>query len=67
MQTRWPPLWPLLITLPLVAFLVWMFADMTRNQRLPNDAKYRWALLFLLLNVFAAGWYYLTEYRPRRR
>ena len=44
-----------------------MFADMTRNDRLPNDAKYRWAFLFLLLNVFAAGWYYMTEYRPRRR
>ena len=52
---------------PPVAFLVWMFADMTRNDRLPNDAKYRWAFLFLLLNVFAAGWYYTTEYRPRRR
>jgi uncharacterized membrane protein len=64
---QWPPLWPALIALPLFAFVVWMFYDMTRNDRLPSDAKARWALAFLLLNVFAAGLYYVNEYRPRRR
>jgi uncharacterized membrane protein len=64
-----PPLWPVLLILPLLAFLVWMAYDMTRNDRLSSDTKARWAVAFLLLNVFAAGLYYVSEYRqrPRRR
>jgi hypothetical protein len=58
---------PLLIVLPLVAFLVWMYRDMVRNDELPERDKESWTWMFLLLNVFGAGLYYINVYRFRRR
>lgn len=66
----------LLIILPLVAFWVWMFRDMTHNDYLPDNSaapltwpptsKYSWTLAFIVLNVFAACFYYVLEYRKRQ-
>jgi len=53
----------LCIVAPLIAFWIWMFRDMIRNDELTNTAKDYWALAFLFLNVFAAGLYYLNVYR----
>jgi len=64
---------PVIIVLPLLAFWLWMFWDMTNNQDLPNDpalqlrwppaTKLEWTLVFVILNVVAAGYYYFTEYK----
>ncbi len=68
---------PLLI-LPLLAFWLWMFWDMTGNNDLPRwmywdvtrydslpNRRLNWMLAFMFLNVFAAGIYYAVEYRNR--
>ena len=55
----------LLIILPLIAFWLWMFREMIDNDHLPGSAKETWTLTFLVLNVFAAVIYYVTEYRRR--
>jgi hypothetical protein len=56
---------PMIIGLPLIVFWFWMFRDMTNNDYLPSDARNNWTLAFIFLNVFAAFWYYLVEYRNR--
>jgi hypothetical protein len=40
--------------------------DLRKNDNLSDNEKKYWMLAFLLLNVFAAGLYYVTEYRKRR-
>jgi hypothetical protein len=57
------PLIPLALSLPLLAFWAWMAWHMTRNNRLTDSQKMTWALAFVFLNIFAAAWYYYTEYR----
>lgn len=57
---------PLLLVIPLLIFWAWMFRDMIRNANLPDSAKNAWTIAFLFLNVFAAVYYYATEYRNRR-
>ena len=52
---------PLLITVPLIVFWVWMFQDMMSNANLPNEIKNNWTIAFLFANVFAASYYYATE------
>lgn len=61
----WIQLIPMLIGLPLGIFWLWMFVDMTNNEYLSRDEKNNWFLMFILFNVFAAGWYYLQEYKDR--
>jgi hypothetical protein len=56
---------PMLISLPLIGFWLWMFRDLAKNDYLPANSKNNWMLAFILLNVFAAGWYYFVEYRNR--
>jgi hypothetical protein len=56
---------PMIIVLPLITFWFWMFKDMADNDYLSADEKNNWLLAFILMNVFAAGWYYLVEYRNR--
>ncbi len=53
------------LPVPLFAFWLWMFRDMTKNAYLSSESRYGWTLQFVFLNVFAAFWYYLVEYRPR--
>ena len=65
-----------ILLLPLIAFWIWMFRDMTRNASLPDNStrpltwppssKYNWTLAFIFLNVFAAAFYYALEYRKRQ-
>ena len=60
----------------LVAFWVWMFRDMMRNDALPERtpgplswppaSKYDWTIIFIVLSIFAAACYYAYEYRRRR-
>jgi hypothetical protein len=49
----------------LIAFWLWMFIDLANNDYLPSDSKNNWFLAFILLNVFAAAYYYFVEYRNR--
>jgi hypothetical protein len=64
-----------LAALPLVAFYLWMFDHMLKNERLgpaplavspAKDFKYNWTLDFLFLNLIAAAIYFATEYRESR-
>jgi hypothetical protein len=59
------PLSSLVIIIPLIVFWLWMFWAMTNNEELPVHSKYYWALAFLVGNVFAAAYYYVTVYRNR--
>ena len=65
---------PLIIVLPLLAFYLWMFSDMLSNDYLgppplvaspASGSKYNWTFDFILLNVFAAALYFVTEYRRK--
>jgi hypothetical protein len=56
---------PLIIILPLIVFWLWMFRDMINNDNLPSSSKDYWLLAFIFMNVFAAVFYYVTEYRKR--
>ncbi|MGZ6004745.1 MAG: hypothetical protein ACXWLH_01195 [Candidatus Saccharimonadales bacterium] len=58
--------------LPLIGFWAWMFRHMTKNLYLPKcpltitgnmDPRYDWTITFVFLNIFAAAYYYFTEYR----
>jgi hypothetical protein len=60
------PLSSLVIIIPLIVFWFWMFWAMTNNEALAGNSKYYWALAFLVGNVFAAVYYYVTVYRNRR-
>ncbi len=42
-----------------------MFRDMINNDNLPSSEKTYWMLAFLFMNVFAAVFYYVTQYRKR--
>jgi hypothetical protein len=63
------PLISLIFIVPLIAFWLWMFDDMLKNDRLPglvtNDARLDWMIAFILCNVFAAVVYYAIVYRQR--
>ena len=56
---------PLIISLPLIVFWLWMFWDMVNNDNLPGSTKDSWMLAFIFMNVFAAVFYYVNEYRKR--
>ncbi len=60
-----PQLIAAIIILPFLVFWLCMFGDMTKNEYLPDDTKYRWTLAFILLSIVAAFYYYYVEYRPR--
>ena len=64
----------LLIPFALLAFWAWMFSDMMNNENLPGcfvtvsrglDPRLDWTVVFIFLNVFAALYYYVNEYRVR--
>jgi hypothetical protein len=60
---------PLVALVPvtlLLVFWAWMFADMMRNSDLSPEERSTWTWLFLLLNVFAAAFYYATVHTRRR-
>ncbi|MDI1462239.1 hypothetical protein QEZ54_14815 [Catellatospora sp. KI3] len=59
------PLIAVALIVPVLAFWLWMFRDMLGNHRLFGQARNLWLLGFVFLNVFAAGLYYVSEYRDR--
>ncbi len=56
---------PLLVVLPLIVFWVWMFKDMLGNNDLLLLYRPYWIMAFILLNIPAAVFYYITVYRNR--
>lgn len=56
---------PMVAALILLSFWIWMFRDMAANDRFIVTSKYNWTLAFVFLNVFAAVYYYVYEYRNR--
>jgi hypothetical protein len=58
------PLVSLLFFVPLIAFYLWMFRDMTNNEVLSPDERYTWTMAFILLDIFAAGMYFM-QYKRR--
>lgn len=48
-----------------LAFWLWMAWDLTRNSSLSGREKVYWQLAFLFMNIFAAVFYYTTEYRRK--
>jgi len=66
----------LLVPLLLVVFWAWILRDMLLNNDIPSsapmifqwppEAKNQWILLFVILNVLAAIYYYSTEHKKRR-
>ena len=59
------PLISMIIVIPLLAFWLWMFWDMTNHDNLSSMCKPNWTLAFVFFNVFAAVYYYVYEYRNR--
>jgi hypothetical protein len=55
----------LVFILPMLAFYLWMFRDMAKNEYIPRESKSNWLLAFIFFNVFAAAVYYVNEYRNR--
>lgn len=55
----------LIIVLPLIVFWLWMAWDLGGNDDLPGNEKLYWQLAFIFMNVFAAVFYYVYEYRKR--
>jgi uncharacterized membrane protein (DUF4010 family) len=60
-----PFLTGLIIVLPLIVFWLWMAWDLGGNDRMSGNEKLYWQLAFIFLNVFAAVYYYVYEYRKR--
>ncbi len=56
----------LTFALPVIAFWLWMFQDMAKNDRIPSHEKDTWTLMFIFLSLLAAGMYYANIYRFRR-
>jgi len=56
---------PIITILPLVVFWLWMAWDLGGNDNLPSISKNYWTLAFIFMNVFAAVFYYVYEYRKR--
>jgi hypothetical protein len=65
---------PSILVLILILFYVSMFRHMLQNITISNVSsnklivwppvtKNNWIIIFVLLNVFAAGYYYMTEYK----
>ena len=59
------PLIAMFLILPLIAFALWMFSDMIKNDNLRTNSRSNWILLFFVLNVFGAIMYYINEYRTQ--
>jgi CDP-diglyceride synthetase len=57
---------PLILIIPVVICWLWMFRDMLNNNNLPDTSMASRTVAFIFLNVFAAVFYYVYEYRNRR-
>ncbi len=64
---------PIIILVPIVVFWFWMFRHMLANDGLNDDpqapltfpptTRRGWIIIFILMNVFGAYLYFLSEYR----
>ncbi|HEY5902679.1 MAG TPA: hypothetical protein VIU39_09000 [Anaerolineales bacterium] len=63
---------PALLPITLLAFWAWMFADMLKNEHLPEcfvtftgwrDPRSDWSAAFVLLSIITAIFYYVNVYR----
>ena len=66
MTSSLPPFVGALFALPVIAFWLWMFADMLKNTRLPPGARDYWILAFIFLSIFTAAYYFVYVYRASR-
>lgn len=57
----------LLLPVLLLGFWVWMAYDFIQHPPVNARERQLWALAFVLLNIFAAVYYYVTVYRIRDR
>jgi len=67
---------PLAFVAIAIVFWGWMFRDLWANPDLPvsspggfiwpPESKNGWTLIFVVLNIFGAAFYYLAIYRTRR-
>ena len=64
-EQRMIQLIPMFIGLPVIGFWLVMLVGLSKNDYLSKATKNNWFLAFILLNIFAAFWYYMVEYRPR--
>jgi hypothetical protein len=65
------------LLIPLLLKAIWtrMFSDMINNPDIPSatpggfawppESKNQWTILFIILNVLTAGYYYFTVYREK--
>jgi hypothetical protein len=68
---------PIIAILLMLAFWMWMFSEMTKNDSLPGGeggslrwpptSKSEWTTAFIFFNIFAAILYYFNEYRKKSR
>ena len=65
MPQSFPPQLGLLLAVPVIAFWLWMFSDMMKNDRLPSGERDTWTLAFIFLSIFTAAYYYVYVYRNR--
>ena len=66
---------PLVVVAVALSFWAWMFRDLWANSNMPADSpsgitcppesRSAWTVLFVLLNVFGALFYYVAVYRDR--
>jgi hypothetical protein len=56
------PLIPLIISIPFIAFWIWMFWDFTQNPYIPSNARVYWLIGFVFPNILTAGYYYFNQY-----
>ena len=59
------PLTSIVAVTLLAGFWLWMFWDMTNNDRLAGNTRFYWLVAFVFVNVFAAVYYYFSEYKNR--
>ncbi|HVT01381.1 MAG TPA: hypothetical protein VHE53_04080 [Patescibacteria group bacterium] len=52
-----------LIPFFLLFFWMWMFSEMMKNNEITSSLKRQWVLAFIILNIFAAIYYYFSVYQ----
>jgi hypothetical protein len=54
------------ISVAILVFEIWMFVDLIKNNRIPQDRKILWGIFMLLIHPFTAIAYYFTDHRPKQ-
>lgn len=66
----------IIIVAPLLLFWAWMLHDMLRDDTLPDSSvplltwpprsRFSWIVVFVVLNIFGAVFYYILCYRQKQ-